>query len=61
MNKMGKTKLNKLEGISSTYPEAFKPQLPTATIMTGYAHEEYFHAIEVQETLVESKYSGGKV
>jgi hypothetical protein len=55
---MVKFNFRRLESIFPKYPEALKIQLPAAAIMTGYAHEEYFHAIGVQEAL--NNYSGGK-
>ena len=54
MNKMG-FNFNKLAD-KFPYPNAFKTgKVEGAVIMTGCNHEEYFHAIEIQEAFEDGK------
>jgi hypothetical protein len=47
-----------LETCFPSYPRVFKTGNINAAVMTGFTHEEYFHGIELQQPLIESKYSG---
>ena len=40
------------------YPKGFKTtENANAAVLTGHNHEEYFHAIEMQQAIQESKYT----